>query len=63
VWNTEGTLRLNVTDSNFAANSVVLRPDGSHGDVEAQLTTIDKIVSELGLRAWISSRWISKAPK
>ena len=49
VWNTEGTLRLNVTDSNFAANSVVLRPDGSHGDVEAQLTTIDKIVSELGL--------------
>jgi FkbM family methyltransferase len=49
VWNSEGTLRLNVSDSNFAANSVVLRPEGSHGDVEAQLTTIDKIVSDLGL--------------
>ena len=49
VWNSEGTLRLNVSDSNFAANSVVLQPDGSHRDVEAPLTTIDKIVSELGL--------------
>jgi FkbM family methyltransferase len=49
VWDSDGTLRLNVSDSNFAANSVVLRPEGSHGDVEASLTTIDKIVSELGL--------------
>jgi len=49
VWDSDGTLRLNVSDSNFAANSVVLRPEGSHTDVEASLTTIDKIVSELGL--------------
>jgi FkbM family methyltransferase len=49
VWDSEGKLRLNVSDSNFAANSVVLRPEGSHSDVEASLTTIDKIVSELGL--------------
>jgi FkbM family methyltransferase len=49
VWDSEGKLRLNVSDSNFAANSVVLRPEGSHSDVEAALTTIDKIVSELGL--------------
>ncbi len=49
VWDSQGTLRLNVSDSNFAANSVVLRPDGSHGDVEAPLTTIDRIVGELGL--------------
>jgi FkbM family methyltransferase len=49
VWDSDGTLRLNVSDSNFAANSVVLRPEGSHSDVEASLTTIDKIVSELGL--------------
>jgi FkbM family methyltransferase len=49
VWDSDGTLRLNVSDANFAANSVVLRPEGSHTDVEASLTTIDKIVSELGL--------------
>jgi FkbM family methyltransferase len=49
VWDSEGTLRLNVSDSNFAANSVVLRPGGSHADVLAPLTTIDKIVAELGL--------------
>lgn len=49
VWDSEGTLRLNVADSNFAANSVVLQPDGSHGDVLAPLTTIDNIVRELGL--------------
>jgi FkbM family methyltransferase len=49
VWDSDGTLRLNVSDYNFAANSVVLRPEGSHSDVEASLTTIDKIVNELGL--------------
>jgi FkbM family methyltransferase len=49
VWDTEGSLTLNVSDSNFAANSVVLHPEGSHHDVEVPLTTIDKIVSELGL--------------
>jgi FkbM family methyltransferase len=49
VWDSDGSLTLNVSDSNFAANSVVLHPEGSHHDVEVPLTTIDKIVSELGL--------------
>jgi FkbM family methyltransferase len=49
VWDGEGSLTLNVSDSNFAANSVVLHPEGSHHDVEVPLTTIDRIVSELGL--------------
>jgi FkbM family methyltransferase len=49
VWDSDGSLTLNVSDSNFAANSVVLHPEGSHHDVEVSLTTIDKIVSELGL--------------
>jgi len=49
VWDSEGSLTLNVSDSNFAANSVVLHPEGSHHDVEVPLTTIDKIVSELRL--------------
>ena len=49
VWDSDGSLTLNVSDSNFAANSVVLRPEGSHHDVEVSLTTIDKIVNELDL--------------
>jgi FkbM family methyltransferase len=49
VWDTDGSLTLNASDSNFAANSVVLHPQGSHRDVEVQLTTIDKFVSELRL--------------
>ena len=49
VWDADGSLQLNVSDSNFAANSVVLHPEGSHRDVEVPLTTIDKIVRELRL--------------
>jgi FkbM family methyltransferase len=49
VWDSDGSLTLNVSDSNFAANSVVLHPEGSHHDVEVPLTTIDNIVSELRL--------------
>jgi FkbM family methyltransferase len=49
VWDRDSTLTLNLSDSNFAANSVVLQPQGSHRDVQVPLTTIDKIVSELKL--------------
>jgi FkbM family methyltransferase len=49
VWDKDGSLALNVSDSNFAANSVVLQPDGSHPSVQVPLTTIDEIVRELGL--------------
>src|SRR5262245_11779229 len=49
VWDKDDTLTLNVDDTNFAANSVVLRPGSSRPAIEVPLTTIDKIVSELGL--------------
>ncbi len=49
VWDRDSTLTLNLSDTNFAANSVVLQPKGSHRDVQVPLTTIDKIVSELKL--------------
>jgi FkbM family methyltransferase len=49
VWDRDSTLTLNLSDSNFAANSVVLQPQGSHRDVQVPLTTIDKIASELKL--------------
>jgi FkbM family methyltransferase len=49
VWDHEDTLMLNVDDTNFAANSVVLHPESSHPTVAVPLTTIDRIVGELGL--------------
>jgi len=49
VWDKDDVLSLNVTDDNFAANSVALAPHGSHRDVQVPLTTIDKIVDELHL--------------
>jgi len=49
VWNKEDTLMLNVDDTNFAANSVVMHPDSSHPSVMVPLTTIDKLVAELNL--------------
>jgi len=49
VWDRDDTLTLNVDDTNFAANSVVLRPPSSHPSVEVPLTTIDRIAAELGL--------------
>ena len=49
VWNKDDTLTLNVDDTNFAANSVVMRPDSSHPSVPVPLTTIDKLVAELKL--------------
>jgi FkbM family methyltransferase len=49
VWDREDTLTLNVDDTNFAANSVVMRPESSHPSVMVPLTTIDKLVAELNL--------------
>ena len=49
VWDKEDQIMLNVSDDNFAANSVVMRPEGSHNGVTVPLTTIDHIVVELGL--------------
>ena len=49
VWDKDDTLTLNVDDNNFAANSVVMRPESSHPGVSVPLTTIDKLVAELKL--------------
>lgn len=49
VWNQEDTLMLNVDDTNFAANSVVMHPESAHPSVMVPLTTIDKLVRELNL--------------
>lgn len=49
VWDKDDTLTLNVDDTNFAANSVVMRPDSSHPSILVPLTTIDKLVADLNL--------------
>jgi FkbM family methyltransferase len=49
VWDRDDTLTLQVDDSNFAANTVVLNPGTTHPSVQVPLTTIDKLVAELGL--------------
>lgn len=49
VWDREDTLPLSVSDTNFAANTVVLHPTGAHATVVVPLTTIDRIVTELAL--------------
>jgi FkbM family methyltransferase len=49
VWDREDSLVLNVDDTNFAANSVVMHSDSSHASVRVPLTTIDRIVAELNL--------------
>lgn len=49
VWDKDDTLTLNVDDTNFAANSVVMHPDSAHASVMVPLTTIDKLVAELNL--------------
>jgi FkbM family methyltransferase len=49
VWDKDDTLTLNVDDTNFAANSVVIRPSAARPAVSVPLTTIDKIVAELNL--------------
>ncbi len=49
VWDKDDSLTLNVDDTNFAANSVVMRYGSLHPQVKVPLTTIDKIVTELKL--------------
>ena len=49
VWDKDDTLTLHVDDTNFAANTVVLNPGTTQPSVQVPLTTIDKIVAELGL--------------
>jgi len=49
VWDKEDVMTLNVDDTNFAANSVVMRPESAHPGVQVRLTTIDKLVAELNL--------------
>jgi FkbM family methyltransferase len=49
VWDKDDVLMLNVDDTNFAANSVVMRSESAHPSVQVALTTIDKIASELNL--------------
>jgi len=41
VWDKDDTLMLNVDDTNFAANSVVMQPESAHPSVMVPLTTID----------------------
>jgi FkbM family methyltransferase len=49
VWDKDDFLTLNTEDTNFAANSVVMRPEGARTSVRVPLTTIDQIVAELKL--------------
>ncbi len=49
VWDRDDTMTLNVDDTNFAANSVVMKYGSLHPQVKVPLTTIDKIVAELKL--------------
>lgn len=49
VWDHDDTLTLNVDDTNFAANSVVMHSPGAHAAGTVPLTTIDKIVADLHL--------------
>jgi len=50
VWNQDGELELSLTDNNGALNSLVMnRPAASH-KVRVPLTTIDKIVADLGIQ-------------
>lgn len=49
VWDKDDQLTLNVDDTNFAANSVVISTNAIKPTIRVPLTTIDKIVSELNL--------------
>jgi FkbM family methyltransferase len=49
VWDKDDMLTLNVVDNNFAANSVVMNPEGARRSITVPLTTIDRVVSELRL--------------
>lgn len=49
VWNKDDELELNVDPANSAADSFVIKREGSHVVARVPLTTIDKLVVELGL--------------
>ena len=49
VWDKDDVLTLNVDPHNSAADSVVMKPEGSEGKIQVPLTTIDKLVAELKL--------------
>jgi FkbM family methyltransferase len=49
VWDRDDFLTLNVDPGNSAADSVVMRPEKSREGPRVPLTTIDKLVAELGL--------------
>lgn len=49
VWNREEMLVLRQTDENSAADTVVMEQPGAHEGETVPLTTIDKLVAELGL--------------
>ena len=49
VWDRDDVLTLEVDDTNFAANSVVMHTGSMHPSVQVPLTSIDHIVAELAL--------------
>lgn len=49
VWDKDDILPLVESDTNFAADSVVMHPEGSKTTINVPLTTIDKMVAELNL--------------
>jgi FkbM family methyltransferase len=49
VWDKEDSMMLNVDDTNFAANSVVMSEGSLHPQVKVPLTTIDRLAAELNL--------------
>jgi len=49
VWDKDDFLTINVAPGNPAADSFVIRPEGSHEGERLPLTTIDKLVAELKL--------------
>jgi FkbM family methyltransferase len=49
VWDQEDRLTLMVDNANYAANTVALTSESLHPSIEVPLTTIDRLVAELGL--------------
>lgn len=49
VWDKDDFLTINVAPDNPAADSFVIRPEGSYEGAKLPLTTIDKLVAELNL--------------
>ncbi|MCS6954210.1 MAG: FkbM family methyltransferase [Bryobacterales bacterium] len=49
VWDSEGTMTIRLVPHNPAADTLVLQPPGARPGGQVALTTIDKLVAELGL--------------